>query len=143
MPAQPLGHLAVPSSGTGRPVLVLHPWWGLNPTIREFCDRLAAEGFVVFAPDLYRGEIATDIPAAESLSTALFRARDRAKADVDSSVAFLVERAGSDAAAVMLADQEQGGLALAETGGRQILPELGSDTVHAELDIHGPDADQQ
>ena len=50
--AQPDGYLAVPSTGTGHGVLVLHAWWGLNDTIKVFCTRLADSGFVAFAPDL-------------------------------------------------------------------------------------------
>jgi carboxymethylenebutenolidase len=52
-------YLAVPKSGSGAGVLVLHAWWGLNETFRRFCDRLAGEGFVALAPDLYGGTVAT------------------------------------------------------------------------------------
>ena len=47
------GYLALPAAGTGPGVLVLHAWWGLTPIFTEICDRLANEGFVVFAPDLH------------------------------------------------------------------------------------------
>ena len=50
---QPDGYLAIPPSGTGGPVLVLHAWWGLNDAMRAFSTRLAESGFLVFAPDLY------------------------------------------------------------------------------------------
>ena len=97
----PDGHLALPPTGRGRPVLVLHAWWGLNGTMRSFSDRLAAEGFVAFAPDLYRGEIATDIPGAERRSSALFRDSARAEADVSAAAKFLREKTGSDDLAVI------------------------------------------
>jgi carboxymethylenebutenolidase len=64
-------YLAVPSSGTGPGVLVLHAWWGLNDVFREVCDGLAAEGFVALAPDLHDGAIAEDIPTAERLLKAV------------------------------------------------------------------------
>jgi carboxymethylenebutenolidase len=48
-------------------VLLLHAWWGLTQPFRAACDRLAAAGFVVFAPDLYGGETATTIPEAEAM----------------------------------------------------------------------------
>ncbi len=35
-------------------VIVLHAWWGLNQFFKNLCDRLAAEGFLAFAPDLKR-----------------------------------------------------------------------------------------
>ena len=44
------GYLALPQSGTGPGVLVLHAWWGLVPTLIEVCERLAAAGFVAVAP---------------------------------------------------------------------------------------------
>jgi len=65
---QPNGYLATPANGVGRGVLILHPWWGLNDTIKSFCDRLANAGFVAFAPDMFDGKVATTIAAAEALT---------------------------------------------------------------------------
>lgn len=89
---QPDGYLATPPSGKGPGVLVIHPWWGLNKTIKGMCDRLAKEGYVVFAPDLYHGKVATTIADAESLSGKLESAK--AKADVDAGEAFLLAQPG-------------------------------------------------
>ncbi len=86
---QPDGYLALPVTGQGSPVLVLHAWWGLNATIRAVCDRLAESGFVVFAPDLYHGKVTDTIEGAESLSDALDPAS--AKSDLAAAVAFLAE----------------------------------------------------
>ena len=58
-------YLALPVSGTGTGVLVLHAWWGLTDFIRNFCDRLAQEGFVALAPDLFSGKLARTIAEAE------------------------------------------------------------------------------
>jgi carboxymethylenebutenolidase len=88
---QPQGFLAVPRAPNGRGVLVLHPWWGLNETIKAFCTQLSEEGFVAFAPDLYHGKVATTIADAESLSKALDS--HQAKTDIVDAVAFLKERA--------------------------------------------------
>ena len=76
---QPPGYLSNPRSGRGRGVLVLHAWWGLNGTIRDFCTRLSGEGFTAFAPDLYHGEVATTIPEAKKLRSALDRKKARAE----------------------------------------------------------------
>jgi carboxymethylenebutenolidase len=62
------GRLFAPHSGVGPGVLVLHPWWGLNQTILDYAARLAGEGFVVLAPDLFDGETADTIEGAETLS---------------------------------------------------------------------------
>ena len=97
--ASPDGHLAVPKSGKGPGVLVLHPWWGLNDTIKGVADRLAQEGYVAFAPDLYHGKIATTIAEAETLSGTLVP--DKAKADVSAAVAYLLERSSGKAIGVI------------------------------------------
>ncbi|MBI5666538.1 MAG: dienelactone hydrolase family protein [Chloroflexi bacterium] len=66
------GYEAVPAGGKKGPgVVALHAWWGLNVFFKEVCDRLAGEGFVVFAPDLYHGTVATTIEEAENLSSTL------------------------------------------------------------------------
>jgi carboxymethylenebutenolidase len=48
-------------------VLVLQEWWGLVDHIRDVCDRLAREGFVTLAPDLYQGDTADEPSKAERL----------------------------------------------------------------------------
>jgi carboxymethylenebutenolidase len=63
--SQPQNYLAIPPGGNGRGVLVLHAWRGLNDLFRGFCDRLAQEGFVALAPDLFGGKIARTVEEAE------------------------------------------------------------------------------
>ena len=92
--AQPPGFLATPPAGTGPAVLVLHAWWGLNATMRAFCAKLAAEGFVVFAPDLYHGKIADTIADAEALGKALDAEYMRAQSEIAEATKFLGGRAG-------------------------------------------------
>ena len=60
-------YLATPQSELRGGVLVLHAWWGLNAFIRSLCDRLAGQGYLTLAPDLYHGSVAATIPEAEAL----------------------------------------------------------------------------
>jgi carboxymethylenebutenolidase len=92
--SQPEGFLAVPTSGTGPAVLVLHAWWGLNDTMKAICTRLAEAGFVAFAPDLYHGKVADTIAGAEALGSALDANYLQAKAEIAEAAKFLDERAG-------------------------------------------------
>ena len=68
---QPDGYLALPGNGQGAGILVLHAWWGLNGFFKDLCKRLAREGLVAFAPDLYHGHIATTIEDARRLRSKL------------------------------------------------------------------------
>jgi carboxymethylenebutenolidase len=63
--AQSGNFLALPQSGKGPGVLVLHAWWGLNDFFRGFCNRLAQEGFVALAPDMFSGTVLHTIQEAE------------------------------------------------------------------------------
>jgi carboxymethylenebutenolidase len=90
--SQPQGFLAVPPTGKGPGVLVLHAWWGLNETIKTFCTRLAKSGFVAFAPDLYHGKVADN--DAETLGKALDTNYLQAKAEIADATMFLNERVG-------------------------------------------------
>lgn len=96
--AQPDGYLA---NGGGSPVLVLHAWWGLNDTIRKFCDRLAEAGFTAFALDLYHGEVTDQISEAEKLGGALDARVDQARAEINDAVTFLKQQTGADSIAVI------------------------------------------
>lgn len=79
------GEIALPP-GEGRvpAVLLFQEWWGVNDHIRSLVSRLAGEGFVVFAPDLYDGKTTRDAGEAGQLMGALDwpKALDRAKASV-------------------------------------------------------------
>jgi carboxymethylenebutenolidase len=79
------GYLATPASGAGPGVLVIQEWWGLDASVKEMADRLAAAGFVALAPDLYHGEVAghDEMDKAAHLMGA---ARRRAAKDMSGAV---------------------------------------------------------
>jgi len=81
------GYLAVPASGSGAGVIVIQEWWGLNDQIRGVVDRLAGEGFVALAPDLYRGAHTTEPDEAAKIMMSLNL--ERATKDMSGAVEFL------------------------------------------------------
>jgi carboxymethylenebutenolidase len=86
---QPTGYLAAPPSGQGPGVLVLHAWWGLNETIKDVCERLAGEGFVAYAPDLYHGRLASTIEEAEALGSELDSRSEAARVEIAAALDHL------------------------------------------------------
>jgi carboxymethylenebutenolidase len=84
------GYLAMPKSGTGPGVLVIQEWWGLVPHIKHVADRLAGEGFVALAPDMYHGKTASEPDGAGKLFMALNIAQ--AEKDLRGAAAYLLTR---------------------------------------------------
>jgi carboxymethylenebutenolidase len=83
------GYLAKPATGSGPGVLVIQEWWGLDDSLKEMADRLAASGFVALVPDLYHGQVAghTEMDKAAKLMQAL--PPDRAGRDMSGAVDYL------------------------------------------------------
>jgi carboxymethylenebutenolidase len=80
-------------------VVVLHPWWGLNDDVIAYADRLAGTGLAVVAPDMFRGQVATEPEDAERLAQEGDQVADAiALAAVD----HLAERLGGEAALAIL-----------------------------------------
>jgi len=65
------GYLKTPPSGSGPGVIVIQEWWGLDDHIAGIVDRLADEGFVALAPDLYGGRVAHDSGEAGTMMAEL------------------------------------------------------------------------
>ena len=68
---------------------MLQEYWGPEEHIRDVCDRLAAEGFVALAPDLYRGETTTQPDEAEQKMMAM--SMDQAERDMRGAVDYLAQ----------------------------------------------------
>jgi carboxymethylenebutenolidase len=82
------GYLAVPEGGSGPGVVVIQEWWGLTSHIADMANRLAAEGFVALAPDLYGGATTHDAEEAGRLMQDL--PVDRAARDLGGAVDYLL-----------------------------------------------------
>jgi carboxymethylenebutenolidase len=82
------GYLALPPSGSGPGVVVIQEWWGLTDHIADVTDRLAAEGFVALAPDLFGGRTTHDADEAGQLMSEL--PVEQAARDLGGAVDFLL-----------------------------------------------------
>lgn len=93
------GYLSLPEGGTGPGVVVIQEWWGLVAHIKQVCDRLAAEGFVALAPDLYQGQLATEPDEAGKLMMQI-KIDDAAK-DMSGAVDLVLSKATGDGVGVI------------------------------------------
>jgi carboxymethylenebutenolidase len=86
-----IGYLAMPADAVEpQPgLLVVHEWWGLNDNIRAMARRLAGEGFVVLAVDLYGGEIAETPDAAQALMARVMASPEAALANLRQGYEYL------------------------------------------------------
>ena len=87
------GYLAKPASGTGKGVIVIQEWWGLNDNIKGIAERFAKEGFVALAPDLYHGKIAAEPDEAGKSMMAMNIGQ--AEKDLRGAVTYLKELTGA------------------------------------------------
>lgn len=60
-------YIALPKTGKGPGIIVLHAWWGLTPFFKLLCDRLSTVGFVALAPDLNAGKVASTVDEAKEI----------------------------------------------------------------------------
>ena len=85
------GFLAAPeAAGPHGAMIVIHEWWGLNDWVKEQTEKLAGEGYVALAVDLYRGKTASDPAEAHELMRGL--PQDRAIKDLKAAVDYLGTR---------------------------------------------------
>src|ERR1035437_1421058 len=82
------GVLYTPSGKGPFPALVvIHEWWGLNDWVKDQSSKLADQGYVSLAVDLYRGKVATTPDMAHEIMRGV--PEDRAKRDLHAAVEFL------------------------------------------------------
>ncbi len=89
------GFLAVPEKPGRYPALVvIHEWWGLTDWVKEQTQKLAEQGYVALAVDLYRGQVTADPEVAHELMRGL--PQDRAVSDLKAAFAYLGTRKDVD-----------------------------------------------
>jgi len=64
-------YVAIPDQDSGKAVILIQEWWGLNDHIKDIAGRYADEGFTAIAPDLYRGTLAANPQEAGALMQGL------------------------------------------------------------------------
>jgi carboxymethylenebutenolidase len=70
-------------------VIMVHEWLGLNEHIKNQANILAREGYVVFAVDLFQGEVATTPDRARELSSSVRNDPDSAIDNLQSAVNYV------------------------------------------------------
>jgi len=88
------GYLARPAGEARAGLIVIHEWWGLNDNIREMTNRLAAEGYLALAVDLYEGRVAADAGQARELMSAAMGDADRVDEHLRGAFRWLREEGG-------------------------------------------------
>ena len=76
-------------------VIVIHEWWGLNDGIRAMADRLAGEGYIVLAVDLYGGAVANDVGEARKQMLKVVEHPDSANENIRQAYSWLKNTAGA------------------------------------------------
>jgi carboxymethylenebutenolidase len=91
------GHFAFPSDMIEPlpAVIMIHEWWGLNDNIRAMAERLAAEGYIVLAVDLFGGKSATDPQTARQMMLRAVENRDSVTSNIRQAHAFVTATAGA------------------------------------------------
>ena len=92
--------LYTPANASGKlpALVVIHEWWGLNDWVKEQASKLADQGYVTLAIDLYRGGVAKTSDEAHELMRGV--PNDRASRDLTAAAEFLRSQPNVDASRV-------------------------------------------
>jgi carboxymethylenebutenolidase len=132
------GYLARPSGGSGPGVVVVQEWWGVDSWITEITDRLASEGFVALAPDLYHGEVAGHMEMDKASHLMQSLPPDRAARDMSGAVDFLAGHESVSGSGLGVVGFCMGGMLA------MILAASRGDKIKAALTFYGfPSGDQE
>lgn len=76
-------------------LIIVHEWWGLNDAVRSAADRLAGEGYVVLAVDLFGGNTARQAPDARELMLSALQKPELAHENLRQAYAFIRDVGGA------------------------------------------------
>jgi len=76
-------------------IIVIHEWWGLNDNVRAMADRLAGEGYIVLAVDLFNGSTANTTEQARQQMLAVVESPEPAADNIRQAYAFVTTTAGA------------------------------------------------
>ncbi|MEO1273374.1 MAG: dienelactone hydrolase family protein [Myxococcota bacterium] len=93
------GYLAAPQGGSKAAVIVIHEWWGLNDNIRTMAEKLAGQGYMALAIDLYGGQVATTPQEAKAIMSTAMQSPKKGQENIQQAHAWLMgegaQRVGS------------------------------------------------
>ncbi len=72
-------------------VIVIHEWWGLNDDVRAMAERIAAEGYVVLAIDLFGGRSTRSPADARAMMVRVVESPARADENIRQAYQFLLD----------------------------------------------------
>ena len=102
---QPLrGYLARPreaAPGSFPGVVVIHEWWGLNDNVRMMTRRLAGEGYVALAVDMYGGQTAATPDEARNLMQTVMGNREAGLENLRAAADYLQEERNAEGIGVI------------------------------------------
>jgi len=76
-------------------IIVIHEWWGLNENVRAMADRLAGEGYIVLAVDLFGGKTATSPELARHQMLSVVENPESATDNIQQAYDFVNSTAGA------------------------------------------------
>ncbi len=85
------GLMSKPKGAEGKMpgIIVIHEWWGLNNNIKAMSERLAGEGYITLAVDLYEGPSADSPDRAKELMETAMKSPENVQANLRSAIATL------------------------------------------------------
>lgn len=84
-----------PAGGTPA-MIVIHEWWGLNDNVRRMTKKLAGEGYVSLAVDLYGGYVASEPEAAQKLMRDAMEREDQLEESIRQAYEYLENEVGAE-----------------------------------------------